>query len=252
MRLGVNLIVDALMAFSFKLLAMDDADKSYPDVEILRAFNITDTGMSWDSLVLMAGASNHVMIGHNILHDLCFLYTMAIGKLPESMKLFCGLINGKLSRVIDTKVMAAQMTDEDAVDERLEDLFNLFKLQKNDPHGRSISSWGYNVENRSIGSGRGVAHEAGFDSKLSKFVLGLVADTGRLHDSHCFSEGCLSTVRTSIGRAHCTDRARSSSQVARTVAQRSCPARPWSLHPRVADSQQTSRFRQWLFQTGSK
>lgn len=103
------------------------------------------------------------LVGHNILHDLCFLYTMFIGTLPRDLDGFCLRIHEVLPRVVDTKLVAAQMTDSDAVDETLADLFKLFKLQRY-PHFRSVPGWGYNMHGRSYNSKQQSAHEAGFDS----------------------------------------------------------------------------------------
>lgn len=136
---------------------------SYPEDDIVEVFGIRHKE-SFQALVRRAQRNKPVLVGHNILHDLCFLHTMFVGQLPRTMEGFKNSIYRLFPRVLDTKVMTAAMTDADAVDETLEDLFNLFKLQ-DCPHTRTIFGWGYNFRNQSFQSNQQVAHEAGFDSK---------------------------------------------------------------------------------------
>ena len=137
--------------------------ESQIDIELVEAIGLRHKE-SLPDLICRAELNRPVWIGHNILHDLCFLHSTFIGQLPEDMGLFQERIHHFFPRVLDTKVMTATMTDPDAVDETLEDLFTLFKLQDY-PRTRTIPGWGYNVQNASFGSNQQVAHEAGFDSK---------------------------------------------------------------------------------------
>lgn len=166
--------------------------QSTVDDNIFDAFGLRHTE-SWTDLVHRAQRNKLVWIGHNILHDLCFLHTTFIGELPKTIGLFNERIHQLFPRMLDTKVMTATMTDADAVDETLESLFTLFKLQDY-PYTRTSIGWGYNVRQQ---SSQQAAHEAGFDSKQPPEVapeIRVGADTSRLHDSNGVSEECLPTI----------------------------------------------------------
>lgn len=173
-------VVEAILGCEGRTIGSSETETclppSYPDEELLEALSPGRHRECWGELIATAHRNKPVLVGHNVLHDLCFLHALVIGQLPGDMEGFRHWVHKLFPRVIDIKVMTAQMTDEDAVDETLKELFNLFKIHDS-PHGRSIPGWGYNVYTRSFGSNQQVAHEAGFDSRYSGAGLDVVTDT---------------------------------------------------------------------------
>ncbi|EGY15075.1 uncharacterized protein VDAG_06565 [Verticillium dahliae VdLs.17] len=100
-------------------------------------------------------AKRPVLVGHNMVYDLTFLYDAFVGCLPATLAGFQFRLLAIFPRIIDTKVLAVHINHVDGNDP-LGALYNDFK------HGRPeithALGFGYNVD-------QGRAHSAGFDSE---------------------------------------------------------------------------------------
>lgn len=52
-----------------------------------------------------------ILVGHNVLHDLCFLYAMFVGPLSYNLQEFTAAVNKVFPRVLDTAVLVAPVAD---------------------------------------------------------------------------------------------------------------------------------------------
>lgn len=118
----------------------------------------------WSEIVRKLQRHKPFLIGHNFLYDLCFLHSMFIGKLPESLEGFAQQIHHLLPRIIDTKLLVTQTVDSDILDQSLDDIFANLGGQSY-PFVGSVVGWCYNKHSHSR---RGTAHDAGFDSMFFK------------------------------------------------------------------------------------
>lgn len=98
-----------------------------------------------------------VVIGHNILMDLCFLQSHFVGPLPPFLHKFRALTRGRMPRVVDTKYLFTRGGDEMSPDYSLKECFKTMGEQElpavaPDPSHRYFKP---------------LDHEAGWDSKLT-------------------------------------------------------------------------------------
>lgn len=112
-----------------------------------------------------------VILGHNLVYDLAFLYSMFVDELPLAASDFWGRLRWLFPRLIDTKVLISQDVDPDVIDLPLEETFAALITQVY-PATEEVLGWRYNTGRRGFHSKTDKAHDAGFDSKSSyqKFV----------------------------------------------------------------------------------
>lgn len=96
-----------------------------------------------------------VVIGHNILMDLCFLHSSFVEPLPESLQEFRALTRDRLPRIVDTKYLFMRGGDEMSPDYSLGECFADVRNQKL-PVVAPDPSYGYP---------KPCPHQAGYDSK---------------------------------------------------------------------------------------
>lgn len=96
-----------------------------------------------------------IVIGHNILMDLCFLHSSFVAPVPESLQEFRALTRARIPRIVDTKYLFTRGGDEMSPDYSLGESFaavrsNEFPVVAPDP------AYSYSKPR---------AHQAGYDSK---------------------------------------------------------------------------------------
>lgn len=96
-----------------------------------------------------------VVIGHNILMDLCFLHSSFVAPVPESLQEFRAITRARIPRIVDTKYLFTRGGDEMSPDYSLGESFaavssNDFPVVAPDP------AYGYS---------KPCTHQAGYDSK---------------------------------------------------------------------------------------
>ncbi|KAH9429973.1 hypothetical protein MCOR02_009695 [Pyricularia oryzae] len=77
-----------------------------------------------------AKENSRVIVGHNSLFDLCFIYNSFIGTLPTSLQQFKIDIRAMFPRYVDTKYMATQDAKNIEFDQNLEELYCTVQSQK--------------------------------------------------------------------------------------------------------------------------
>jgi poly(A)-specific ribonuclease len=102
----------------------------------------------------------HVIVGHNLFTDLCFLYKTFIGRLPAGVGDFQSQIHTLFPIVIDTKYLATYGNNSMNPRSNLQEL--LVPFQK--IHKPLIV---LHEDHNSYGSTIGKSHEAGFDSWMT-------------------------------------------------------------------------------------
>ncbi|KAK2604271.1 hypothetical protein N8I77_007215 [Diaporthe amygdali] len=65
-----------------------------------------------------------IFVGHNLFWDLCFLHSMFVGPLPESVDAFRTITGEELPRIVDTKYLFTRGTDEMSPDLCLSECFD--------------------------------------------------------------------------------------------------------------------------------
>ena len=95
-----------------------------------------------------------ILVGHNQLYDLCFIYRTFFGNLPDTPSEFVAKIHDLFPRVVDTKHLAARDDHNMAPDNSLADLYSSFKHQE---EPGIVQDADYNCRKES-------SHEAGYDS----------------------------------------------------------------------------------------
>ncbi|THV54710.1 hypothetical protein BGAL_0021g00120 [Botrytis galanthina] len=106
----------------------------------------------------------HVIVGHNLFTDLCFLYKTFIGDLPAGVGDFQSQIHSLFPFVIDTKYLATYNSDAMKPRANLKEL--LIPFQK--IHMPLIL---LHEKHNTYGATNGNAHEAGFDSWMTAELL---------------------------------------------------------------------------------
>lgn len=96
-----------------------------------------------------------VVIGHNILTDLCFLHCKFVGHLPGSLQEFRSLTRERLPRIVDTKYLFTRGGSEMSPDYSLGECFTAMESQQL-PAVVADPSYGYS---------KPCHHQAGYDSK---------------------------------------------------------------------------------------
>ncbi|KAF7892109.1 hypothetical protein EAF00_008411 [Botryotinia globosa] len=107
---------------------------------------------------------HHVIVGHNLFTDLCFLYKTFIGDLPAGVGDFQSQIHSLFPFVIDTKYLATYNSDAMKPRVNLKEL--LIPFQK--IHMPLIL---LHEKHNTYGATNGNAHEAGFDSWMTAELL---------------------------------------------------------------------------------
>ncbi|KAH8769735.1 ribonuclease H-like domain-containing protein [Hyaloscypha finlandica] len=102
----------------------------------------------------------HVIVGHNLLMDLGFIYKTFIGVLPAKVGHFQQMVHEHFPVVIDTKYLATHNTDAMNPRANLKDLLEPFKKV----HVPLIV---LHEEHTAYGAAYGKEHEAGFDSWMT-------------------------------------------------------------------------------------
>ncbi|KAL2137174.1 hypothetical protein VTI74DRAFT_7721 [Chaetomium olivicolor] len=117
-----------------------------------------------------------ILVGHNPLFDLCFIHEAFLGPLPADVASFRWRIHALFPRVVDTKYLASQLgvVANGTSGKRgmsLGELYNRFA--RGGKQGLVVPD----EEEWHDMSGRGRAHDAGFDSWMTAVVfLGLVRE----------------------------------------------------------------------------
>lgn len=97
-----------------------------------------------------------VVVGHNMLWDLCFLFRTFQGWLPESVDAFQKLVGEKMPKIVDTKYLFTRGNHEMMPDLSLEECLAAVKDEEA-PRVKAAPLYRYS---------KAVPHEAGYDSKL--------------------------------------------------------------------------------------
>lgn len=98
-----------------------------------------------------------ILIGHNPLFDICFLYETFIGTLPNDVAEFTKLTHEMFPRLVDTKYFTA---DEEEGDRNLHKLYGAYKWKE-------VPA----VVPKERGGGKGMPHQAGWDSYMTMVVF---------------------------------------------------------------------------------
>ncbi|KAG6353452.1 hypothetical protein INS49_005633 [Diaporthe citri] len=102
-----------------------------------------------------------VLVGHNILMDLCFLHSNFVAPVPKSLQEFRALTRERLPRIVDTKYLFTRGGDEMSPDYSLGECFDaagnqLFPVVAPDPYFSYRAS---------------CPHQAGYDSFMTAVVF---------------------------------------------------------------------------------
>ncbi|KAI6380264.1 hypothetical protein MCOR25_001693 [Pyricularia grisea] len=90
----------------------------------------TDTRAKLRAIEAKAKERTRVIVGHNSLFDLCFMYRSFIGTLPTSLQQFKIDIQAMFPRYVDTKYMATQNARNLEAGHTLEELYGTVQSQK--------------------------------------------------------------------------------------------------------------------------
>ena len=102
-----------------------------------------------------------ILVGHNQLYDLCFIYRTFFGNLPDTPREFVTKIHDLFPRIVDTKHLAAREDHNMAPDNSLGDLFSSVRHQE---EPRIVQDAEYNCRKES-------SHEAGYDSWVTAVLF---------------------------------------------------------------------------------
>ena len=120
--------------------------------------------LRWHDVLQKLDTHSPVLIGHNVVYDLAFLYAMFIGELPKKLGDFRARTHDLFPRILDTKVLISQSVDPNVVDSSLEDIYLELKAQAYPFVQTATPGWGFTRYSSGIGAKKGSAHNAGFDS----------------------------------------------------------------------------------------
>ncbi len=117
----------------------------------------------WQTLIekLAFKSNNRVLIGHNLVWDLAFLYGTFRGPLPPTVGEFSTLICETFPRLVDTKLLLRETVDPNVVDETLEEVYLGLQRQAYPYIETAVDGWGF----AQVGDKKGAAHHAGYDSE---------------------------------------------------------------------------------------
>lgn len=99
--------------------------------------------------------SRPIIVGHNMLWDLCFLYQTFVGRLPATVEDFQRLVGYTMPRIVDTKYLVTRSHHEMMPDQHLQQCFAQAKREKV-PMVMPDPTYSCN---------KATAHQAGYDSK---------------------------------------------------------------------------------------
>jgi poly(A)-specific ribonuclease len=135
-----------------------------------------------------------VIIGHNLMTDLAFLYATFVGPLPSSVAQFQGTIHALFPRVIDTKYMATR--ELGTIPKASSGLAELWESVRSFPEPVVKLAKGFDKYGEVM-----ALHEAGFDSLLTaKCFLKLACHLKAEWDADWGSEGSYATASQGSGR----------------------------------------------------
>ncbi len=146
------------------LLAGDDAQRSS---------KIKDMQQRVKEYQVKLKAARPILVGHNQLYDLCFIYRTFFGNLPDTPREFVTKVHGLFPRIVDTKYLAAREDHNMAPDNSLGDLYSSFKHQE---EPRIVQDAEYNCRKES-------SHEAGYDSWATAVLFTKLSWTRSKEDS---------------------------------------------------------------------
>ncbi|GJN77456.1 hypothetical protein PLIIFM63780_000947 [Purpureocillium lilacinum] len=120
----------------------------------------------WQTLIekLAFKSNNRVLIGHNLVWDLAFLYGTFRGPLPPTVGEFSTLICETFPRLVDTKLLLRETVDPNVVDETLEEVYLGLQRQAYPYIETAVDGWGF----AQVGDKKGAAHHAGYDMVFLK------------------------------------------------------------------------------------
>lgn len=154
-----------------------------------------------------------IVVGHNMLWDLCFLFKTFNGILPESVEVFQRLVGENLPRIVDTKYLFTRGDHEMMPDQSLMECFTAVDGETN-PLVRFEPLYGYT---------RPALHQAGYDSEfVTQSVFGRP-----LFLSHTVSQSSNRSPTLHPSRLHYSHRfpQKGLSALSRQAQPRSCPSR---------------------------
>lgn len=102
-----------------------------------------------------------IVVGHNMLWDLCFLFRTFQGRLPESVDAFQKLVGEKMPKIVDTKYLFTRGDHEMMPDQSLEECLAAVKDEEA-PRVKAPLLYRYL---------KAAPHEAGYDSKLAPHAI---------------------------------------------------------------------------------
>lgn len=111
----------------------------------------------------MLRAEQPILVGHNQFYDLCFIYQTFIGQLPPSQEAFRQEIHRLFPRMVDTKHLASRGGHSMVADDSLGELYASLKDEPNP----------LLIQDTLLKSGKGHAHQAGYDSESPCYLLPL-------------------------------------------------------------------------------
>ena len=152
------------------LLTKVDADeqKRLEEEKDRQEFQDLDAAVGFAKVIRKISESKKVVVGHNMLLDLCHTIQQFVAPLPEEYEEFKLLVNATLPKIVDTKLMASTSPlREEIANTSLEELLKTvsqapFKLPKVESDDESS---GYEMGDKAIEK----YHEAGYDA----FITGL-------------------------------------------------------------------------------
>lgn len=156
-----------------------------------------------------------IIVGHNMLHDVCFLFQTFQGDLPATVREFQELVRSKLVTIVDTKYLFTRGDHEMMPDQSLEECFNVVRNEQGVSIRPKSDAFGYKTA---------MPHQAGYDSESLRLVALLLHFSpllqpnhtnahqlsifNRLHDRYCLSQESLPTLQDPAGNGSHPSRGR--------------------------------------------
>ncbi|KAK7862589.1 hypothetical protein R5R35_004199 [Gryllus longicercus] len=122
-----------------------------------------DTAVGVSSVIRMISQSGKLIIGHNMLLDICHILHQFCTPLPESYSEFKELVTFMFPRILDTKYMSCMDPFKDQISSTV--LGHLHKTLSGEPF--ELVNVAPAVEGRGYASAEEKAHEAGYDAYLT-------------------------------------------------------------------------------------
>ncbi|XP_023316905.1 poly(A)-specific ribonuclease PARN-like isoform X1 [Trichogramma pretiosum] len=105
--------------------------------------------------------SGKLIVGHNMLLDLCHIINQFFGPLPESYTEFKSLVHGLFPKLIDTKIISQSAQFNQSVPSILNQLFEALQCS---PYSLPTTE---DIEDRSYSLKEDKSHEAGYDAYMT-------------------------------------------------------------------------------------